>query len=119
MGAANRSSVVALAVYVLAGCMVSTIRYRNFKKMTLWRRKPFGVFLGAVFALYIFVLIPEVAFFGTFLVYALSGPVEWTLVQLRERRETVAGFGSSIRGCWSRSGGLGGWRFSSSSCVEP
>lgn len=82
--------VVALAVYVLAGCMVSTIRYRNFKKMTLWRRKPFGVFLGAVFALYIFVLIPEVAFFVVFLAYVLSGPLEWTLVQLRERRETVA-----------------------------
>ncbi|MFQ5894032.1 MAG: CDP-diacylglycerol--serine O-phosphatidyltransferase, partial [Nitrospinota bacterium] len=51
--------IIALAVYVLAGCMVSAFRYRNFTKMTLWRRKPFGVFLGAVFALYIFVLIPE------------------------------------------------------------
>lgn len=83
--------VIALAVYVLAGCMVSAFPYRNFKKLTMWRRKPFGVFLGAVFALYIFVLIPEVALFAVFLVYALSGPMEWTVAQLRERREAVAG----------------------------
>jgi CDP-diacylglycerol--serine O-phosphatidyltransferase len=83
--------VIALAVYVLAGCMVSSFRYRSFKKLILWRRKPFGVFLGALFALYIFVLIPEVALFGVFLAYSLSGPVEWALVQLRGRREAVAG----------------------------
>jgi CDP-diacylglycerol--serine O-phosphatidyltransferase len=91
MVGAVKPIVVALAVYVLAGCMVSSIRYRNFKKLTLWRRKPFGVFLGAVFALYIFVLIPEVAFFGVFLAYALSGPVLWAVSQLRERGEAVAG----------------------------
>lgn len=82
---------VALAVYVLAGCMVSAFRYRSFKKITMWRRKPFGVFLAAVLGLYIFILIPEVALFGAFLTYAASGPVEWVYVCLRERREAVAG----------------------------
>jgi CDP-diacylglycerol--serine O-phosphatidyltransferase len=86
-----RPLVIALAVYVLAGFMVSAIRYRSFKKMSLWRRKPFEVFLAAVMALYIFVLIPEVALFGAFLTYVLSGPMEWTFVQIRERREALAG----------------------------
>ncbi|MCH7921491.1 MAG: CDP-diacylglycerol--serine O-phosphatidyltransferase [Nitrospinae bacterium] len=83
--------IVALGLYVLAGFMVSAIRYRSFKKMTLWRRKPFEVFLAAVLALYILVLIPEVALFVAFLAYAVSGPMEWTFVQIRERREAVGG----------------------------
>jgi CDP-diacylglycerol--serine O-phosphatidyltransferase len=71
--------------------MVSSFKYRSFKKITLWRRKPFGVFLAAVLGLYIFALIPEVALFGAFLAYAFSGPVEWSVLQVRARREAVAG----------------------------
>lgn len=82
---------VALVVYLLACCMVSSFKYRSFKKITLWRRKPFGVFLAAVLAAYIFLLIPEVALFVAFSVYAVSGPVEWSISQLKERREAVAG----------------------------
>jgi CDP-diacylglycerol--serine O-phosphatidyltransferase len=83
--------VIALAVYILAAFMVSSFKYRSFKKITLWRRKPFGVFLAAVLALYIFVLIPEVALFGAFFIYAISGPIESTVVYFKERREAVAG----------------------------
>jgi CDP-diacylglycerol---serine O-phosphatidyltransferase len=77
-----------LAVYALAFLMVSTFRYRSFKRLRLrreWSLRYLGV---AGIAITVIVFVPEVALFLTFFAYALSGPVE-TLLRRRKPKEEV------------------------------
>lgn len=66
---------------LLAGLMISTIRYRSLKQLKLTARWSFFTLVGVVGFLTLVALEPERVLFGTALVYMASGPVE-ALIEL-------------------------------------
>ncbi len=75
--------------YVLAFLMVSTIRYKSFKKFGGRLQRPFRALVGAVLALFVTAAIPQVVAFLVMIAYAVSGPV-FTFSRLRRPKESPA-----------------------------
>jgi CDP-diacylglycerol--serine O-phosphatidyltransferase len=76
---------------VLMACvaflMVSTFRYRSFKKVDLRRRKSYR--FVALFPALVLILVawkPQIVLFTLALAYAASGPLEWAIGRLRGNR---------------------------------
>jgi len=76
----ERSVLVLLLVFGLAGLMVSTIRYWSFKEIQLYRRQPFWVLLAIILLLMFFIAEPQIFLFTSFSIFALSGPARWVFV---------------------------------------
>jgi CDP-diacylglycerol--serine O-phosphatidyltransferase len=75
----------ALAVALL---MVSRVAYPHFTNQLLRGRRSFGFLVQAVFVLFGIALVPDLACFLLFWLYALNGPVRHALVRLvRARRD--------------------------------
>lgn len=86
----------AFAVTLVAGLlMVSNIRYRSFKDIDLKGKVPFVAILLMVLVFVSVSVDPPIVLFGTFLAYAISGPVG-TLLSLRHRRSRRAGEDAGI-----------------------
>ncbi len=64
-----------LPVYGLSFLMVSTIRYRSFKKPHLFRRINFNVLVGVILVFIFIAAEPSIALFLFGVVYVVSGPV--------------------------------------------
>jgi CDP-diacylglycerol---serine O-phosphatidyltransferase len=77
---------VAILTMVVAGLMVSTIRYYSFKSMDFKGRVPFFTVVIAVLILTAVALEPPEMLFSVFFFYVFSGPV-MTLWQLRKMRK--------------------------------
>lgn len=75
--------------YVLAFLMVSTIRYRSFKRLDGRLQRPFRVLVGAVLALFVAAALPQVVAFLVMIGYAASGPLTY-LTRLRRSKEPAA-----------------------------
>ncbi|MEE9274566.1 MAG: CDP-diacylglycerol--serine O-phosphatidyltransferase [bacterium] len=80
-------SLVAAVAYILAFLMVSTIRYRTFKKLEGPLKQPFRVLVGSVLALFVAAAIPQVVACLFLVGYAASGPA---LLLSRGRRAKKA-----------------------------
>ncbi len=78
-------SLILAVTYVLAFLMVSTIRYRSLKGFNLRDRKPFGVLVGLVLVLLVFVNSPQVMLFTLFALYVVSGLTERPVKMLYQR----------------------------------
>jgi CDP-diacylglycerol--serine O-phosphatidyltransferase len=78
----------AVLTVLVAGLMVSTIRFHSFKKIDLKGKVPFFVVLISVLILAAIALEPPQVLFTGFFVYALSGPV-LTLQQIRKMRRVA------------------------------
>ena len=76
-GATYRHLIVLLMVYVLAGLMVSNVRYFSFKEIDIHRRQPFWVLVAIIVLLKLFIAEPQLFLFGGFFVYVASGPARW------------------------------------------
>lgn len=86
----------AFAITLASGLlMVSNIRYRSFKDIDLKGKVPFVAILLVVLVFVSVSVDPPVMLFGTFLAYAISGPIG-TLLSLRHRRNRRANEDSSI-----------------------
>ena len=72
-------ALIAVAAYLLAFLMVSTIRYRNFKNLGGPLKRPFRVLVGAVLALFVAAAAPQVVAFAVMAGYAASGPLSFIL----------------------------------------
>jgi len=79
----HRSFVVLLLVYVLAGLMVSNVRYWSFKEIHLHRREPFWVLMVIIILLMLFIAEPQIFLFTGFSLFALSGPARWVMLKTR------------------------------------
>jgi CDP-diacylglycerol--serine O-phosphatidyltransferase len=77
-GATNKHITLLLLIYVLAGLMVSTIRYYSFKDLHLRHRQPFWILLLGIIVIQLTIAEPQVMLFSIFSGYALSGPL-WAL----------------------------------------
>lgn len=80
---------VALLTVVIAGLMVSTIRYYSFKQIDLKGRVPFVVLLIPVLIIAGIAIDPPQVLFAIFFVYAFSGPLItlWQIRQIRRRHQ--------------------------------
>lgn len=74
---------LAVATILIAGLMVSTIRYSSFKSVDFKGKVPFVTVVLAVFVITAVALDPPEVLFTLFAMYVLSGPVI-TLWQLRK-----------------------------------
>ncbi|MHB1949178.1 MAG: CDP-alcohol phosphatidyltransferase family protein [Gammaproteobacteria bacterium] len=77
---------VALLTILLAGFMVSTIRYHSFKQIDWKGKVPFFVVVVLVLVIVGIAVDPPQVLFGIFFLYAFSGPVI-TLWQVRKVRK--------------------------------
>ena len=80
--------VVTIAIGLL---MVSNVRFYSFKELDLKGRVPFMAMLVVILIFVLVSLDPPQVLFGSFVLYALSGPVvtAWLLLRRRRRREAA------------------------------
>jgi phosphatidylserine synthase len=71
---------------VVALLMVSRIPYPHFTNQLLRGRRSFGFIVQAVFVLFGIALVPDIACFLLFWLYALNGPVRYGLVRILRRQ---------------------------------
>mgnify|MGYP000452536596 CR=1 FL=1 len=74
-GPTYRHLIVLVMIYVLAGLMVSNVRYFSFKEVDIHRRQPFWVLLAGILILKLLIAEPQMVLFTGFFLYAASGPV--------------------------------------------
>ncbi len=72
----NYAAIITILVYLLGILMVSNIRYRSLKKVTIKGKSPFKILVIASVILIIFALKPEIAFFAVGLSYLVLGLLE-------------------------------------------
>lgn len=85
-GHTHKHGVLLLVTYALAALMVSNLKFFSFKETELYRRQPFGVFLGGIVVLILLIAEPQVMLFMGFSLYACSGPLRWVFVRGRRLR---------------------------------
>jgi CDP-diacylglycerol--serine O-phosphatidyltransferase len=73
--------------------MVSNVRFYSFKELDLKGKVPFVALLVLVLVFVLVSIDPPQVLFGTFLLYALSGPAVTVWMLLRRRRQIQAGEG--------------------------
>lgn len=79
------------SITVAAGLlMVSNVRFYSFKELDLKGKVPFVFLLGLVLIFVLVSIDPPQVLFGTFLIYALSGPAVTVWMLLRRRRQLKA-----------------------------
>ena len=86
------SAPVAVLTVIIAGLMVSTIRYSSFKTIDFKGRVPFITVVLTVFIITGIALEPAEMLFGIFFVYLISGPLStlWYLRKMRKQRSQSA-----------------------------
>jgi len=90
-GAAHRPLLMLAIVYVLAGLMVSEIRYFSFKDFHLHRRHPFPVLIGVIVTVLVTVGAPWPVLATAAVSYAGSGPVGALIRRARPGRGVTTG----------------------------
>jgi CDP-diacylglycerol--serine O-phosphatidyltransferase len=78
-----------LMTYALALLMVSRIPYPSFKKVDIFRRKPFSTLVVLVVTLVVVLTKPEIMLFGLSVVYLILGPANAARGWHAKRIETV------------------------------
>lgn len=86
------SAPLAVLTVIVAGLMVSTIRYSSFKTIDFKGRVPFFTIVLAVFIITGIALEPAEVLFAIFFLYLVSGPINtlWRLRQMRKQRSQSA-----------------------------
>jgi CDP-diacylglycerol--serine O-phosphatidyltransferase len=82
-GVTEKHALLLLVTYVLAGLMVSNIKYFSFKETELYRRQPFWMLVAVIIVLKLLVAEPQIMLFASFSLYASSGPLRWVVKRLR------------------------------------
>lgn len=79
---------IAVLTLVVAGLMVSSIRYSSFKTIDFKGRVPFFTVVLAVFLITAIALEPAEMLFAVFFIYVVSGPILtlWHLRKMRRQR---------------------------------
>ncbi len=86
-GATHKQVILLLAIYFLAGLMVSNFRYFSLKQLNLKKRHSLRILVSAILLILITIAEPQIMFFTVFLLYTLSGPLLWGLTFRKRRRE--------------------------------
>lgn len=86
------SAPIAVLTIIVAGLMVSTIRYSSFKNIDFKGRVPFITIVLTVFIIAGIAYEPAEVLFAIFFIYLVSGPIStlWYLRQARKQRSKSA-----------------------------
>ena len=76
---------------IIGVLMVSNVRFYSFKELDLKGKVPFVAMLVVILVFVLVSIDPPQVLFGTFVLYALSGPVTTVWLLLRRRRQVKAG----------------------------
>jgi len=79
------TALLVVALLSLGGLMVSTFRYRSFKRVDLKRRWSYRAALPLALVLLVIAYHPPAAFFVVAALYTLSGPIAWLWGYLRRQ----------------------------------
>jgi CDP-diacylglycerol--serine O-phosphatidyltransferase len=82
-GVTHKHALLLLVTYVLAGLMVSNVKYFSFKENELYRRQPFWMLVAVIIVLKLTIAEPQIMLFAGFSLYASSGPLRWVMKRLR------------------------------------
>lgn len=82
-GVTHKHALLLLVTYVLAGLMVSNLKYFSFKETELYRRQPFWMLVAVIVVLKLLIAEPQIMLFAGFSLYASSGPLRWVVKRLR------------------------------------
>ncbi|MBI4516736.1 MAG: CDP-diacylglycerol--serine O-phosphatidyltransferase [Deltaproteobacteria bacterium] len=82
-GATHKHLLVLLMTYVLAGLMVSNIKYFSFKEVNIHRRQPFWLLVAGIFLLKLLIAEPQLIIFAGATLFAASGPARALIVRVR------------------------------------
>jgi CDP-diacylglycerol--serine O-phosphatidyltransferase len=85
-GETEKHLVLLLITYLLAGLMVSNIKYFSFKETELYRRQPFWMLVVIIVLLKLFIAEPQLMLFASFFIYVSSGPTRWAFVRGKRLR---------------------------------
>jgi len=85
-GATSKHIILLLVIYALAFLMVSNVKFFSFKETSLYRRQPFGLLVGAIILIKLIIAAPQPMLFAGCFGYAMSGPVRWLVLRLRQAR---------------------------------
>jgi CDP-diacylglycerol---serine O-phosphatidyltransferase len=85
-GETHKHVFLLLVTYVLAGLMVSNIKYFSFKETELYRRQPFWILIAIIVLLKLFIAEPQIMLFATFVLFASSGPARGVYIRVRRVR---------------------------------
>ncbi len=96
-GATNKRVILLLVIYLLAGLMVSNLRYFSFKQLDLRKRHPFWILVSAILLIKLTIAEPQIMFFTFFLLYTLSGPLLWCLTIHKRRRERMGEIAEALQ----------------------
>lgn len=83
-------ALVAGALLATGGLMVSTFRYRSFKKLDLRRRQSYRLLLPLAAAVLVIAYHPPAFFLVVAVIYTLSGPLGWVWRRLTHREASPA-----------------------------
>lgn len=83
-----RHIAVVFAIYILAFLMVSNIKYRSFKDLEPFKKRPFNTLVAVVLLLILLLSEPEIMIFVSAVLYIVSGPIE-NLVHLVRKGRVV------------------------------
>lgn len=79
-GQTHKQTLLLMVTYLLAGLMVSNVKYFSFKETHLQRRQPFWTLLAVILILKLLIAEPQIMLFSAFGIFALSGPVRLAYV---------------------------------------
>jgi CDP-diacylglycerol--serine O-phosphatidyltransferase len=70
----NRYTIIISTIYLLSFLMVSTINYLSYKKLELFRQKPFNVLVATILLFIVIAYKPALMLFLFSTMYVISGP---------------------------------------------
>jgi CDP-diacylglycerol--serine O-phosphatidyltransferase len=86
---AYMEALVLVSLVVVGMLMVSTFRYKSFKKFDLRRRWSYRALIPVAAVILVTAIYPPAFFLAIAVLYTLSGPAAWLWGRLRPRHETV------------------------------
>lgn len=86
-GDPSKRFILLLAIYALAGLMVSNFQYISLRQIDLKKRHPIWILLSAILLIKLVIAEPQIMLFSGFLLYILSGPLLWLFTVYHRRRE--------------------------------
>ena len=95
-GDPSKRFILLLAIYALAGLMVSNFQYISMNQLDLKKRHPIWILLSAILLIKLVIAEPQIMLFSVFLLYTLSGPLLWLFTVYHRRREKRGGVADSL-----------------------
>jgi len=95
-GDPSKRFILLLAIYALAGLMVSNFQYVSMKQLDLKGRHPIWILLSAILLIKLVIAEPQIMLFSVFLLYILSGPLLWLFTVYQRRREQGGETGDTL-----------------------